>query len=86
MKIAFLVRRPAEEGLSITPDAVQLLRAWRAGVDLIKLDPRPRSLAGIRPEHDVYVLRTVTDASLSVADILERQGARCVNLTITSAP
>jgi ribosomal protein S6--L-glutamate ligase len=79
MKIAFLMRRPAEEGRSITTDVVQLLRDWRATVDLIHLDSRPSNLADIRPEHDLYVLRTVTDASLSVAGILERQGARCVN-------
>jgi hypothetical protein len=85
MKIAFLVRRPAEEGRSITPDVVQLLRDWRAEGDLIHLDSRPRSL-DIRPEHDLYVLRTMTDASLSGAGILERQGARCVNPASVSGP
>jgi ribosomal protein S6--L-glutamate ligase len=79
MRIAFLMRRPADNGRSVTTDTVQLLREWRATVDLIHPDSRPSNLAGIHPEHDLYVLRTVTDASLSVAGILEQQGARCVN-------
>ncbi|MDQ5839666.1 MAG: ATP-grasp domain-containing protein, partial [Chloroflexota bacterium] len=41
-------------------------------------------LADIRPEHDLYVLRTVNDASLSLAWILERQGARCINPVMVS--
>jgi ribosomal protein S6--L-glutamate ligase len=79
MRIAFLMRRPADNGRSVTTDTVRLLREWRATVDLIHPDSRPSNLAGIHPEHDLYVLRSVTDASLSIAGILEQQGARCVN-------
>ncbi|MFD1211815.1 RimK family alpha-L-glutamate ligase [Arthrobacter sp. GCM10027362] len=79
MKVAFLMRRPADDGRSITTEVVRLLRDWRATVDLIHVDTSPGRLADLHPEHDLYVLRTVTDASLSLAGILERQGARCVN-------
>ena len=84
MRIAFLMRRPAAGGRSITTETVLLLRNWGVTVDLIHVDTRPSALADIRPEHDLYVLRTVNDASLSLAWILERQGARCVNPVVVS--
>lgn len=80
MRIAFLMRRPAADGRSITSEVVRLLRDWGVTVDLVHhVTTHPSALADIRPEHDLYVLRTVNEASLSFAGILERQGARCLN-------
>lgn len=78
------MRRPAADGRSVTTETVSLLRSWSATVDLIYLDTRPSALANIRPEHDLYVLRTVNDTSLSLAWILERQGVRCINSVLVS--
>lgn len=85
MKIAFLVRRPAEEGPSITRDVAQLLRAWRAGVDLIKLDPPAR-----QPRRHPAGARCLRAADRDRCFAQRGRhpgaaGARCVNLTITSA-
>lgn len=80
MRIAFLMRRPAADGRSITSEVVRLLRDWGVTVDLVHhVATHPSILAEIRPEHDLYVLRAVNDASLSFAAILEQQGARCLN-------
>lgn len=80
MRIAFLMRRPAADGRSITSEVVRLLRDWGVTVDLVHhVAIHPSALADIRPEHDLYVLRTVNEASLRFAGILERQGARCLN-------
>ena len=84
MRVAFLMRRPAADGHSITTEMVQLLRNRGVTVDLIQVDAGPSALADIRPEHDLYVLRTVNDASLSIAWILARQGARCINPVVVS--
>lgn len=53
-------------------------------VDLIRVDTHLSPLADIRPGHDLYVLRTVNDTALSLARILERQGARCINSAMVS--
>lgn len=84
MRIAFLMRRPATDGRSITTEMALRLRSRGVTVDRIHVDTHPSPLADICPEHDLYVLRTVDDISLSLAWILERQGARCINSAMVS--
>jgi ribosomal protein S6--L-glutamate ligase len=79
MRIGFLMRRPGPGGQSVTTEVVRLLRGWEVSVDLIQVDGEPTDLAEVKPEHDLYVMRAVNDASLSLGAILERQGARCLN-------
>jgi glutathione synthase/RimK-type ligase-like ATP-grasp enzyme len=73
-----LMRRPEPGGHSITLDMVGLLREWGNDVDIIDLDTAT-DLTAVRPDHDLYVLRSVTEGTLSHAGILDALGATIVN-------
>lgn len=79
MRIGLLMRRPEPGGRSITRDMVELLRGWGDDVDLIDLHDNATELAAVRPDHDLYVLRSVTEATVSHAGILDALGATIVN-------
>jgi len=79
MKIAFLMRQPAPGGHSVTTDVVRLLRDWGTTVDVIHPENQATNLAEMTPSHDLYVLRSVSDASISHAGILDSLGARIIN-------
>lgn len=79
MRIAFLCRRPAGGERSLTAQIAALLEEWGTRVELIDVDSPPLDLAAVDPEHDLYVLRTVNEASLSCARALDARGASIVN-------
>jgi ribosomal protein S6--L-glutamate ligase len=79
VRIGILMRRPETGGYSIILDMVGLLREWGDDVDTIDLDDTATDLAAVRPDHDLYVLRSVTEGTVTHAGILDAQGARIVN-------
>ena len=80
MRIAFLlVKHPPERKSPMAPEVVRLLRERGAVVDLIYPDESLTDLASVRVEHDLYVLKSGTDRTLSLAGALHAQGASIVN-------
>jgi ribosomal protein S6--L-glutamate ligase len=73
------MRRSEPGGHSVTLDMVGLLREWGNDVDTIDLDIATTDLKAVRPDHDLYVLRSVTEGTMSHAGILHALGARIVN-------
>ena len=63
----------------IMPDVVQLLREWGAQVDWVYPEETVVSVASIRVEHDLYVLKSGTELALSLAGVLDAAGAVVLN-------
>ncbi|MGQ0467075.1 MAG: hypothetical protein ACT4QG_17380 [Sporichthyaceae bacterium] len=78
MRIAFLCRRPTSAE-ALTAQVAALLAEWGAAVDLIHPDSGPVDVTTVRREHDLYVLRTVNEATLGYAGALDALGATTVN-------
>jgi ribosomal protein S6--L-glutamate ligase len=79
VRIGFLMLRPDPAGRSVARDTVGLLRDWGEDVDVIDLDAAATDLSAVRPAHDLYVLRSVTEATVSYAGMLDAQGAAIIN-------
>ena len=80
MRLGFLMyRHPPSRRSPIVPEVVRLLEKWHCHVDLLLPDEHPINLATLRPEADLYVLKSGTEAALSVAGALHTGGARTVN-------
>jgi len=79
MRIGFLMRDASANRASVTVDTIRLLREWGAEVDVIHPGRQATSLADVVVEHDLYVLRSVSESSMSLAGILERLGGRIIN-------
>lgn len=61
------------------PDVAQLLVERGAEVEIIDAEERVTNLSALVPEHDLYVLKSGTEAALSVAGALEAAGAAVLN-------
>lgn len=80
MKIAFLMmRHPPTHQNPVTREMLQLLSEMGADVEVIYPEDRVVDLAGIRPEHDLYVLKSRTEMSLGLAGVLHAAGAAILN-------
>jgi ribosomal protein S6--L-glutamate ligase len=80
VKIAFLVaKHPPEKRSPIMPEVFALLARRGAEVTLIHPDEELFDLAGVRPEHDLYVLKSGSETALSLAGALHHQGAAILN-------
>jgi ribosomal protein S6--L-glutamate ligase len=82
MRIAFLLQKPAPDAPSVsavTAEIVARLRARGARVDLMVPEDGPLDVADIRPTYDLYVLKSKTPLTLSLAGALTVMGARVVN-------
>lgn len=80
MRIAFLVVRHGETRMSpLMIDMAQQLVDLGADVDLVYPDERATDLRSLVPEHDLYVLKSGTEAALSLAGALEAAGAAVLN-------
>jgi len=55
-----MVRHPATRHSPILREVVRMLRQWGARVDVIYPEERVASLARVRVEHDLYVLKSGT--------------------------
>ncbi len=80
MKIGILTLRHASTVKSlIMPEVVRLLGEWSAEVDVIYPEERCTALSDVRVEHDLYVLKSETELTLSLAGALHAAGAAIVN-------
>jgi ribosomal protein S6--L-glutamate ligase len=80
MKIAFFLTRHRDPSASpIMPEVVRLLERAGASVDVVDPAEALIELTTITPEHDLYVLKTRTDLSLSIAGALHAAGAAILN-------
>ena len=90
VRIAFFVRPVARDGriapqVSATTEAtIALLRERGVRVDVVVPEAELWDLGALKPEHDLYVLKSKTPLSLSLAGALEVAGARTVNRVAAS--
>jgi ribosomal protein S6--L-glutamate ligase len=90
VRIAFFVRPTVGEGRvapqvsATTAQTIELLRQRGARVDVVVPEAELWDLGRLRPEHDLYVLKSKTPLSLSLAAALEAAGARTVNRVAAS--
>ena len=61
------------------PEVVQLLARRGAEVDVIYPAEATTELTGLEPEYDLYVLKSRTEVSLSIAGALDAAGAAILN-------
>jgi ribosomal protein S6--L-glutamate ligase len=80
MKIGMLMLRypPEHESLVMT-GVIRFLSEWGAGVDVIYPEEEVIQLAKVRPEHDLYVLKSRTEMALGLAGMLHAAGAAILN-------
>jgi len=74
-----MLRHPATRKSPIMPEVVRLLVEWGATVELIYPEERVTDLAAVRPELDLYVLKSGTELALSLAGALHAVGANILN-------
>lgn len=80
MNIGILMFRHAARRKSpIMPEVVRLLAEWGATVEIIYPEERTMDLGAMRPEHDLYVLKSGTELALSMAGALHAVGATIIN-------
>lgn len=80
MRIGVLmVRHPPERISPVIPEMIRYLRSWDCAVDVLLPDDDVVDVGALRPAHDLYVLKSGTDAALSVAGALSAQGAHVIN-------
>lgn len=84
MRIAFLLKPsgPKDQTPRVNPviaEVISRLHERGARVDLIVPEDRPLDLAEVRPQHDLYVLKSTTPLALSLAGALTMAGAPMVN-------
>jgi hypothetical protein len=74
-----LVKHPPERKSPILPGIAGLLRERGATVDLFHPDESLTDPSRVRVEHDLYVLKSGSEAALSLAGALHQQGATILN-------
>ena len=80
MRIGMLMLRHPPTRMSPTmPEVVQMLENWGCEVDIIYPEERITQLSQVRPEHDLYILKSGTELALSLAGALHAMGARILN-------
>jgi ribosomal protein S6--L-glutamate ligase len=80
MRICFLLsRHPPRYVGAVMPEVQRLLAARGAEIDAVYPDEQLTSLVGPRPLHDLYVLKSGTEAALSLAGSLHADGAAILN-------
>ena len=84
MRIAFLLQPQGPDDLTprinpVTAEVVARLRDWGVRVDLWVPEAGAVDLFALRPEHDLYVLKSKTALALSLGGALAVAGARLLN-------
>lgn len=80
MKIGILMMEHGKTGQqSVMPEVVRTLVDWGVGVDLIYPERDLISVADIRVEHDLYVLKASSNLAMSMAATLHALGAAVLN-------
>jgi ribosomal protein S6--L-glutamate ligase len=80
MRIAFFLKPRRDTGTrSVAPQVVGLLAERGVDVDVIDPEARLTDLTALRSECDLYVLKSRTDTTLSIAGALHAAGAAILN-------
>ena len=80
MRIAFLVvKHPPDRKSPIMPEAFRRLAERGHDVDLLHPDEGVVDLADVQARHNLYVLKSQSEAALSLAGALHAVGARILN-------
>lgn len=80
MKIAFLMMEHGKtRKQSVMPDVVSILAEWGVEVNLIYPEQELISVADIRADHDLYVLKASSSLAMSLAAALHAIGAPLLN-------
>jgi ribosomal protein S6--L-glutamate ligase len=80
MRIAFFLRRHRDPAVSpIIPEVVHRLAGRGVDGDAIYPEEDVTDLGALRPEHDLYVLKSRTETTLSIAGALDAAGAVILN-------
>ena len=83
MRIALFLQQPSPEAgpriNPVTEEVIGRLRRRGARVDLLVAEEHVFDLADLRPSHDLYVLKSKSPLTLSVAAVLAAAGASVVN-------
>jgi ribosomal protein S6--L-glutamate ligase len=80
MRIAIVsARNESSGGGSVMREAIELLEAKGAAVDVISPEEGPIDLGLLRPEHDLYILKSGTETALSLIGSLHAAGAATLN-------
>ena len=79
LRIGFLLPNYSRESTSNMPRAMRALADRGVIVDVIHPSTRVVDLTTLRVEHDLYVLKKISDFTLSMAGVLHAQGATIVN-------
>jgi ribosomal protein S6--L-glutamate ligase len=74
-----MFRHGANRKSPIMPEVIRLLAEWDAMVEVIYPEERTIDLGAVRPEHDLYVLKSGSELALSLAGALHAAGATMVN-------
>jgi ribosomal protein S6--L-glutamate ligase len=88
VRIAMFLQRPVPEAdpriNPVTEEVVARLRGRGAQVDLLVAEDNVFDIAELRPGHDLYVLKSKSPLTLSIAAVLAAAGARVVNSVAAS--
>ena len=80
MKIGMLMLRyPPEHESLVMSGVIRYLSEWGAEVDVIYPEEEVIRLETVRPEHDLYVLKSRTEMALGLAGMLHAAGAAILN-------
>jgi ribosomal protein S6--L-glutamate ligase len=79
-RVAVVAAGPRPDRISpLVPELTGRLRELGCRVDLLDPDAAPLDLAAVRAEADLYVLKSGTEAGLSLGGALDAAGARVLN-------
>ena len=80
MRVAIVaLRHPSGRFSVLVPEMEDRLRDLGCEVEVIDPDAGPVDLGAVRPDADLYILKSGTEAALSFAGVLHARGARVVN-------
>jgi ribosomal protein S6--L-glutamate ligase len=80
MRVAIVaLRHPSGRFSVLVPEMEERLADLGCEVDVIDPDAGPVDLGAVRPDADLYILKSGTEAALSFAGVLHARGARVVN-------
>ena len=74
-----MFRHGANRKSPIMPEVIRLLAEWDAMIEVIYPEERTIDLGAVRPDHDLYVLKSGSELALSLAGALHAAGAKIVN-------
>jgi ribosomal protein S6--L-glutamate ligase len=74
-----MVRYPQMRQTSIFPEVSRILKEWGVNVDIMFPQEVTANIGDLEVEHDLYVLKSKSEAALSLAGLLHAAGANILN-------